>query len=43
VDKLRPDADASEQDETQEAACELVISGSEAPLLLEMANDALDP
>ena len=39
VDKPRPDADASEQDEPQEAVCELVISGSDAPLLLEMANE----
>ena len=43
VDKPRPDADASEQDEPQEAVCELVISGSDAPLLLEMANEALNP
>jgi hypothetical protein len=41
VDKLRPNTDAFEQDATQEAVCELVIAGSDAPLLLEMANDAL--
>jgi hypothetical protein len=43
VDKPRPDADASEQDETHEAGGELVISGGDAPLLLEMANEALNP
>jgi hypothetical protein len=35
VDKLRPDADASEQDESREAGGELVISGGDAALLLE--------
>jgi hypothetical protein len=43
VDKPRPDADASEQDESHEAGGELVISGGDAPLLLEMANEALNP
>ena len=42
VDKPRPDADASEQDETEKAGGELVISGGDAPLLLEMANQALN-
>jgi hypothetical protein len=43
VDKPRPDADASEQDESHEAGGELVISGGDAPLLLEMPNEALNP
>src|SRR5580700_6140379 len=43
VDKLRPDADASEQDESREAGGELVISGGDAALLLEMPNEALNP
>jgi hypothetical protein len=43
VDKPRPDADATEQDETDEAGGELVISGGDAPLLLEMPNEALNP
>ena len=43
VDKPRPDANASEQDESDEAGGELVISGGDAPLLLEMANEALNP
>ena len=43
VDKPRPDADASEQDESHEAGGELVIPGGDAPLLLEMANEALNP
>jgi len=42
VDKPCPDSDASEQDESHEAGGELVISGGDAPLLLEMANEALD-
>ena len=43
VDKPRPDADASEQDESDEGGGELVISGGETPLLLEMPNEALNP
>ena len=43
VDKPRPNTDASEQDETDEAGGELVISGGDAPLLLEMADEALNP
>jgi hypothetical protein len=43
VDKPRPDADASEQDEPDEAGGELVISGGDAALLLEMPNEALNP
>jgi hypothetical protein len=43
VDKPRPDADASEQDESHEAGGELVISGGDAALLLEMPNEALNP
>ncbi len=43
VDKPRPDADASEQDESHEAGGELVVPGGDAPLLLEMANEALNP
>jgi hypothetical protein len=42
VDKPDPEAAASEQDKTQEAACGLVISGGDASLLLEMADEALD-
>jgi hypothetical protein len=43
VDKPRPDADASDQDESHEAGSELVISGGDAPLLFQMANEALNP
>jgi hypothetical protein len=43
VDKPSPNTDASEQDESDEAGGELVISGGDAPLLLEMANEALNP
>jgi hypothetical protein len=43
VDKPCPDADASEQDESDEAGGELVISGGDAPLLLEVPNEALNP
>ena len=35
--------DASEQDASQEAGGELVITGGDAPLLLEMPNEALNP
>jgi hypothetical protein len=42
VDKPRPDADAAEQDESHEAGSELVISGGDAPLLLEIADEALN-
>jgi hypothetical protein len=42
VDKPRPDADATEQDESDEAGGELVISGGDAPLLLEMPDEALN-
>jgi hypothetical protein len=43
VDKPRPDTDASEQDESHEAGGELIISGGDATLLLEMPNEALNP
>jgi Uma2 family endonuclease len=43
VDKPRPDTDASEQDESHEAGGELMISGGDATLLLEMPNEALNP
>ena len=43
MDKPRPDADASEQDESDEAGGKLVISGGNAALLFEMANEALNP
>ena len=43
VDKPNPDSDASEQDESDEAGGELIISGGDAPLLLEMSDEALDP
>ena len=43
VDKPRPDADASEQDKSDEAGSELVISSGDAPLLLEMPDEALNP
>ena len=43
VDKPRPDADASEQDESHEAGGELIISGGDAALLLEMPNEAVNP
>ena len=42
VDKPRPDADASEQDESHEADGELVIPSGDAPLLLEMTDEALN-
>ena len=42
VDKPDPDTNASEQDKSEEAGCCLVISGGDAPLLLEMTNEALD-
>jgi hypothetical protein len=43
VDKPRPDADASDQDESHEAGGELVLSGGDAALLLQMPNEALNP
>jgi hypothetical protein len=43
VDKPDPDSDASEQDESGEAGGELIISGRDAPLLLEMPDEALNP
>jgi hypothetical protein len=43
VDKPRPDADASKQDESHEAGGEVVISGGDATVLLEMPNEALNP
>ena len=43
MDKPRPDTDASEQDESYEAGGELIISGGDATLLLEMPNEALNP
>jgi hypothetical protein len=42
VDKPDPDTTASEQDKAQEAACGFVVSGGDAALLLEMADEALD-
>ena len=42
VDKPDPDTTASEQDKAQEAACGLVVSGGDAALFLEMANEAFD-
>ena len=43
VDKPHPDSDASEQDESNEAGGKLIISGGDAPLLLEMPDEALNP
>ena len=43
VDKPSPNTDASEQDESDEAGGEFVISSGDAPLLLEMTNEALNP
>ena len=43
MDKPNPDSDASEQDESDEAGGELIISGGDAPLLLEMPDEALNP
>ena len=43
VDKPSPNTDAFEQDESDEAGGEFVISSGNAPLLLEMANEALNP
>jgi hypothetical protein len=42
VDKPYPETNASEQDEAEEAACGLVISGGDTPLFLEVTNEALD-
>jgi hypothetical protein len=42
VDKLYPETNASEQDEAEEAACGLVISGGDTLLFLEVTNEALD-
>lgn len=42
VDKPSPNADASEQDESAEGDGELVISGGNTPLLLEMPDEALN-
>jgi hypothetical protein len=42
VDKPDPEPNASEQDETEEAGCGLVIPGGNTPLFLEMANEALE-
>ena len=43
VDKPNPNSDASEQDESDEAGGKLIISGGNAPLLLEMPDEALNP
>jgi hypothetical protein len=43
VDEPSPNTDASEQDESDEAGGEFIISSGDAPLLLEMANEALNP
>ena len=43
VDKPNPDSDASEQDESDETGGELIISGGDASLLLEMPDEALNP
>jgi len=43
VDKPSPNTDASEQDEPDEAGGEFVIPSGDAPLLLEMANEAFNP
>ena len=42
MDKPDPDTTAFEQDKAQEAACGLVVSGGDAALFLEMANEAFD-
>ena len=42
VDKLGPETNASEQDESEETARGLVVSSGNTPLLLEMANEAFD-
>jgi pyruvate-formate lyase-activating enzyme len=42
VDKPDPDTTASDQDKAQEAACGLVVSGGDAALFLEMADEAFD-
>jgi hypothetical protein len=42
VDKPDPETKASEQDEAEEAGCGLVIPGGNAPLFLEMTNEAFD-
>ena len=42
VDKPDPETKASEQDEAEEAGCGLVIPGSNAPLFLEMTDEAFD-
>jgi site-specific recombinase XerD len=42
VDKPDPDATATEQDKSQEAAAGFVISSGDPPLLFEMADEAFD-
>jgi hypothetical protein len=43
VDKPSPNADASKQDESEEAGGKLVVPGGDAPLLLELTDEALNP
>ena len=43
VDKPSPNADASQQDESEEAGGKLVVPGGDAPLLLELTDEALNP
>jgi hypothetical protein len=42
VDKPDPESKAAKRDEAKEAACGLVIAGSDAALFLEMADETLD-
>ena len=42
VDKLDPDTDAAEQDKAQEAAVGFIVARGDPPVLLEMADQALD-
>jgi hypothetical protein len=42
VDKPDPEPDATKQDEPKKTARGLIVSGSNAALLLEMPDEALD-
>ena len=42
VDKPGPESKAAERDEAKEAACGLVIAGSDPALFLEVADEALN-
>ena len=43
VDKADPLFDRSQLDEAEEAACGMIVSGGDAPAVLEPVEEALDP